>query len=1195
MKKKLSRLLCALLVMTMVLAMVPAVSAATYDGFDDTAKTASGTLGGTVTLSFPCSKSSSHAEHHGYSCDGDYFELNKKDNSTVKLDVKKVNSSKTDGAITKTVVTYCNACAKKYTYTVSLSYAAVSTFALDADNTTGITFSGKSSPYTGALAEGASATIKLKVADKSGNTDTVNNDVYWRSSNSSYVTVTKNTKDPTSATIVAGAKASGKTVDITATSVANNSKSITFTVTVSDNSLTLELKKTQLNLDVNESTNVSYTIGGPAYDKNCFVQWKLLKNKPTDTSKRFDELKLTETDVAELSGDAKGTFTTKKNGEFYLCAQAYTVDENSYSDIQVCRVYVTDGSYDVEIVPSIAEAIKGTYSESDSTNKGSAAGVYDPEDEDAKFYTAEKYQYKDRLTLTSKLMSDEMTAVSLINATWTVADSDVVAFENYDSSIRTKTVKTVEDVSKVTIRAMGTGKTTVTAKTDEGTAKFTVEVWDKTMILAPSSTVYDYTSEITVSSENPIASMQAKKPTHPVTEWTAEGTQIIPVPVEWTGRSIDEKNSVVTFTGELKLLKNENYSEYVVVNNSGTPVKNPNVTVRASAKISDSASSIKITTQPKSATYNVGKTIESLKVVATGSSTLNYQWYEGGKAISGATKATYSPSISKSGTYQYYCIISGGGDFVVSDTATIKVSGDYRVTLTNSSDKEVSAPSVNVGSSVTYSVDIEQWDYSAGKYYNASGSYSISWNVTGNSELGSVSATSSGSSVTFTGALAKASSKSYSTMTVTASIKKNGSSVGEDEVTVQVLPAEASTVKQSVGTGAALKASSITSAISKASGSSKTSYIIFNTPKNCKLTKSSSSSTVVDDAKCYVSASSGQKLSDIYVKTTSTSASVTYTAYDANDYILATGTVSFDADDSSDTLYASGASFKFSGAVDQIMGEYPDASYVKFELPNASEGTLYFDYDTIASYQREVKESEKYYIDAGSSQDDVEDVYFLPVYGVKGTVEIDYTAYSSSNSDLGDGTITLTIKEKTASSKFTDVTYNNTGYWAAGSIDFMSDNGLFNGTSTYKFSPNDSMTRAMLVTVLYRAAGEPSVSGVTNPFTDVASKDYYYNAVLWAYKNSVVTGTSANKFSPDANVTREQIATILYRYMGSPTATGSLVGYTDRTKISSYAATAMQWAIGKGYITGTTATTLDPTGNATRAQVAVMMHRFLTK
>ena len=93
---------------------------------------------------------------------------------------------------------------------------------------------------------------------------------------------------------------------------------------------------------------------------------------------------------------------------------------------------------------------------------------------------------------------------------------------------------------------------------------------------------------------------------------------------------------------------------------------------------------------------------------------------------------------------------------------------------------------------------------------------------------------------------------------------------------------------------------------------------------------------------------------------------------------------------------------------------------------------------------------------------------------------------------------------------------------------------------------------------------------------------------------ALVLGVLADKFAPNDYVTREQIAAILYRYMGSPAATGSLTGYADRAKISAWATTAMQWAIGKGYITGI-GTNLDPAGKATRAQVAVMMHRFLTK
>ena len=1203
MKKKLSRLLCALLVMTMVLAMVPAVSAAEYDGFTNTKKTDSVALGNTVTVTFPCS-SSKHAENNKHIVyDKTAFECENPEKYPGKLTPKReaVDSSKTDGAKSYDIITYCTDCKKMYTTTVTVRYAAIKSFAIDTAKTN-ITITKNAAE----LPVGSSAVVRVKILDATskGSEDTVNQNVYWRSTNPSAVSVAADDDDSRYATLTANGKA-GTKATITAVAEGDDTKTISFTVTVTDNNLTLSLGKDELSLDVDKSTSVSYTMGGPAKTKSCYVMWWASKTAPTEAQRtsRDESLndfiasgatnRLVSTDVARLTGDDKGTFETLKNGTFYLLAQAFTANASKWSDIQVCRVYVRDGSYDVEILPTQASNLDG--STSWGQNAGSKKGVYDPDKDNDKFYTAEEYKDKDRLTLTTWLMSDSASAQDKINATWTVEDSDVVAFENYDTDIRTKTVSTIKDSSQVTIRAMGKGKTTVSAKTDEGTAKFTIEVWDKTMILEPSTLAYDYTNEVTVASDNPIASMQSKKPTHPVTEWTSTGTRVISVPVEWYSREIDSKNETVTFTGELKLQKNENYSVYQVVNSKGAAVTNPKVTVKAITKISDNASSITIKTQPKSETYNVGKTISELKIVAEGGSSLTYQWYDGetNKAISGATKTTYKPTITKSGTYRYYCIVSSGSEYVVSDTATIKVSGEYRVVFTNSSGKNVASPSTNVGSGTTYNVDVEKWDYDAGKYGSA-GSCTISWNVTKNGEYGSVSSTSS--SVTFTGKLAKAATKGYETMTVTASIKKSGTEVGTEEILVTVNPAEAATVKQSVGSGAAIKSSSITSAVTKAAGSNaKLSYIVFGTPKSCTLSKSSSSSSSIGDTKCYVSTTSGQKLSEVYVKTSASTASVTYTAYDADDYVLATGTVSFDTNDANDTLTSSGANFKNAAAVDQIVEDYPDADYVKFDLPSAADGKLYYEFNSIADYTSEVKDSDKYYLNAGSKDLDAEDVYFLPAYGVKGKVTISYTAYSSSNSDLGSGKISLTIRSKTASSRFTDVTAKNVGSWAADSIDFCADNDLVNGKSTYSFAPSDNLTRGQLVAILYRAAGSPSVSGISNPFTDVKSSAYYYNAVLWAYKGGVVTGTSADKFSPDANVTREQIAAILYRYMGSPAATGSLTGYSDRAKISSWATTAMQWAIGKGYITGTSATTLDPAGKATRAQVAVMIHRFLTK
>lgn len=658
------------------------------------------------------------------------------------------------------------------------------------------------------------------------------------------------------------------------------------------------------------------------------------------------------------------------------------------------------------------------------------------------------------------------------------------------------------------------------------------------------------------------------------------------VPVEWISAEVDGDKATVR--GQVVTSDGENNFEYV----EDCPV---NVTANVTLTDEAAVTNINITGNKDNAIENdVIRLTANATVEPTGAD-LEYQWYVNGKAISGETKATLSYTIPKSSKdsstlYKFQCEVTainkGTSNSVMSKEFNVTVSRDYTVSVTATSAKT----SYTVGDKV---------EMKATLYYKGSAvsNSSFSWQLfdTNDNALDSGIATVTGNNATATVNTKGVKSAKGDKIVVRATVDYRGYSYSSSE-TITVNPAEAATVKQSVGSGAALKSSSIISAVTKAAGSSaKVSYIVFGSERSCKLTKSSSSSSSIGDTKCYVSTTSGQKLSDVYVKTSASSASVTYTAYDADDYVLATGTVSFDANDSDDTITSSGASFKAMAAVDQITEEYPEAEYVKLDLPRASEGKLYYDFNTISDFASEVKDSDKYYVNASSSQADVEDVYFLPVYGVKGKITIDYTAYGSNNSDLGTGKITLSVKSKTASSKFTDVTASNVGSWAADSIDFCADNDLVNGKSTYSFAPKDNLTRGQLVAILYRAAGSPSVTGTTNPFNDVKTGDYYYNAVLWAYKNDVVNGTGAGKFSPNANVTREQIAAILYRYMGSPAATGSLSGYSDRSKISSWATTAMQWAIGKGYITGTSSTTLDPLGQATRAQAAVMLHRFLTK
>ena len=171
--------------------------------------------------------------------------------------------------------------------------------------------------------------------------------------------------------------------------------------------------------------------------------------------------------------------------------------------------------------------------------------------------------------------------------------------------------------------------------------------------------------------------------------------------------------------------------------------------------------------------------------------------------------------------------------------------------------------------------------------------------------------------------------------------------------------------------------------------------------------------------------------------------------------------------------------------------------------------------------------------------------------------------------------------------------------WAHVGIDFVLKSGLFYGTSDTTFSPDGEMTRAMLVTVLYRLEGQPKVSG-SGPFTDVASGTWYTSAVLWAAENKIVNGIGDGKFDPDGKITREQMAAILYRYSGFKGLTlteGKFAEtYPDEGKVSAYALEAMRWANAEALINGTDIggkTYLDPQGNATRAQVAAILMRYV--
>lgn len=172
--------------------------------------------------------------------------------------------------------------------------------------------------------------------------------------------------------------------------------------------------------------------------------------------------------------------------------------------------------------------------------------------------------------------------------------------------------------------------------------------------------------------------------------------------------------------------------------------------------------------------------------------------------------------------------------------------------------------------------------------------------------------------------------------------------------------------------------------------------------------------------------------------------------------------------------------------------------------------------------------------------------------------------------------------------------------WYHEGVDYALTNSLMNGVGSGKFEPDGQLTRAQLVTVLYRAAGEPDTGKQVNPFTDVADDAWYTKAVIWAANNGIVNGVAKNVFAPDASITREQIAAMLYRYAGAEAAKeDKLSAFPDAAKVSDWAKEALNWAVASGLINGVAdangTASLEPQATATRAQIATILMRWLEK
>ncbi|MDD7774309.1 MAG: S-layer homology domain-containing protein, partial [Eubacteriales bacterium] len=171
-------------------------------------------------------------------------------------------------------------------------------------------------------------------------------------------------------------------------------------------------------------------------------------------------------------------------------------------------------------------------------------------------------------------------------------------------------------------------------------------------------------------------------------------------------------------------------------------------------------------------------------------------------------------------------------------------------------------------------------------------------------------------------------------------------------------------------------------------------------------------------------------------------------------------------------------------------------------------------------------------------------------------------------------------------------------HWFYNDVLYVYENGLMNGVSDTEFAPNETLTRAMVVTILSRMSGEEIDEATESAFSDVATGMWYSNAIAWAASKNIVNGFEDGTFQPDAPVTRAQLVTILYRYAqykGMDVSTLSdLAQFTDAADVPAYALEAMQWAVGSELISGN-GLLIDASANATRAQVAAIIHRFLTK
>lgn len=282
-------------------------------------------------------------------------------------------------------------------------------------------------------------------------------------------------------------------------------------------------------------------------------------------------------------------------------------------------------------------------------------------------------------------------------------------------------------------------------------------------------------------------------------------------------------------------------------------------------------------------------------------------------------------------------------------------------------------------------------------------------------------------------------------------------------------------------------------------------------------------------------------------------------------------------------------SFAYELAAIQNMGGNNNV-YIEFTaLP--INGKLVYDFGTTT--QQDVTLNKAYYLAAASGQAQLSRVTYVPSYSSSKVIKYDtigVKCYDKKDNSVK-GTINIAVQYAQFSAQFTDV--KDSKY--ADSVDYLYNQKITTGMTATTFGLTENVTRGQFVTFLYRAAGSPAVTGVTNKFTDVKAADYYYNAVLWAVKNGITSGRSDTIFDPTAPVNHQEMATFLYRYdvnyLGHPGTLGGSSYVTDFSSVDSWAQNPVKWASNKGIIDYGA---MQPKNAATRATVALWLHRMLT-